>query len=297
MDLTNTEVRDLAGFFARRFPSYRNRNSLCLAARLPAREHGEAPALDAWADLIEYARRRRVLGRLARVAARADDADENLQRVCTELSSAEPPGVAPMAMAAVGAMAVVGLGAWWAVRGQIDGPTDVFLEQAPVASASPARAFDLVSAVPPGGGAPRRFADNPLDAARQKTVASVEPPQGVMSAPEVAPASVVVPAPEPEEERAPLANFSGRCTTEEGGLIGYWYAGDLLPGDAGETITMTSGVYVRADYPDEHNDFDSHSAVRCALRAGDRVRLSMPPMRVPGDRYWVPLVHGDLVPE
>jgi len=329
MDLTQTEVRELAGFFARRFPSYRHRNSLCLAARLPAREQGEAPALDAWVALLEFARRKRALGQLARTAARADAADENLQRVCAELSEGDTPRLVPAALGAVGAMAIVSLGAWWAVRGPVVSPADVPLEQAPVAQAAPARAGTLVSVVPPAKKGVRQFADNPLDRAKEanKTVhaeatakvlpeaaASLVTPRapGVRAAtpapagastdaspepPPVPAGAAAAPEEQPETRRAPLANFSGRCTTAEGGLIVYWYAGTDLPGDAGQTITMDHGVYVRADYPDEHNDFDAHSAVRCALRAGDRVRLSMPPMRVPGDKYWVPLVHGDLTPE
>lgn len=91
------------------------------------------------------------------------------------------------------------------------------------------------------------------------------------------------------------AHYSGRCSTPDGGLVGYWYAGEASPGHAGQTIEMSRSVYVRADYPDTHNGYAHDAAVRCSLVEGDTVRLSADPILVPGDRYWVPIHSGDLV--
>jgi len=63
----------------------------------------------------------------------------------------------------------------------------------------------------------------------------------------------------------------------------------------GQTITMDQAINVRADYPDHDNGYDARTPLRCLLRAGDRIRLSTPPVLVPGDRFWVPLRAGDLL--
>jgi len=78
-------------------------------------------------------------------------------------------------------------------------------------------------------------------------------------------------------------------------VVGYWYAGDTAPGIAGETVTVPHAVNVRADYPDVHNNFDARAHINCVLQEGDVVRLSKDPILVPADRYWIPLVNGDLV--
>ena len=91
------------------------------------------------------------------------------------------------------------------------------------------------------------------------------------------------------------AYHNGRCTTQDDGVVGYWYAGADAPGQAGEVLVMDYSVNVRADYPDHHNAYDARATVRCQLAAGDKVRLTAPPIHVPGDAYWVPLYNGDLI--
>jgi hypothetical protein len=87
----------------------------------------------------------------------------------------------------------------------------------------------------------------------------------------------------------------GRCAAQPGEIIGYWHAGETSPGAAGDLLEMPHARNVRADYPDVHNRFNARAEVQCQLSLGDRVRLSRAPIRVPGDHYWVPLVHGDLI--
>jgi hypothetical protein len=92
-----------------------------------------------------------------------------------------------------------------------------------------------------------------------------------------------------------LARHHGRCTTAEGGIVGYWYAGAESPGKLGEIITMRSWANVRADMPGPHNRYNARAEERCALIEGDRVRLTAEPIQIAGGAYWVPLRSGDLV--
>ena len=102
-------------------------------------------------------------------------------------------------------------------------------------------------------------------------------------------------APTPVMVTTRPANHTGRCTIADDGVVGYWYAGEKAPGNAGELVTVDHSVNVRADYPDHHNAYDARASVRCQLAAGDQIRLTAEPILVPGDRYWVPLYNGDLV--
>ena len=95
-------------------------------------------------------------------------------------------------------------------------------------------------------------------------------------------------------ERAEQDTVPGRCGGGPGEVVGYWYAGATAP--TGEVLTMPETVNVRAAYPERANDWDARSPIRCVLHAGDLVRLSQQPVHVDGDRYWVPLVAGDLLP-
>ncbi len=57
------------------------------------------------------------------------------------------------------------------------------------------------------------------------------------------------------------------------------------------------GVNVRSKYPSRANGFNKRAPVRCILKRGDKVRLTAEPILVPGNHYWVPISHGDLVEE
>lgn len=91
---------------------------------------------------------------------------------------------------------------------------------------------------------------------------------------------------------------TGRCTVPDGGLVGYWYAGEARPGQRGELAHLSGAVNVRVDYPGAHNGYANGARIRCVLRAGDRVTLSAEPIQVPGrhqSSWWVPLMSGDLL--
>jgi len=100
----------------------------------------------------------------------------------------------------------------------------------------------------------------------------------------------------PADKQTGPAWRQGRCTYDNpGDFIGYWYGGRDLPGKAGETITIGLGVNVRTEYPHHKNNFNKRGTVRCILKRGDTVKLSSAPILVPGDHFWVPLHHGDIV--
>jgi hypothetical protein len=88
----------------------------------------------------------------------------------------------------------------------------------------------------------------------------------------------------------------GRCTNSHRDIVGFWYAGAAHPGAPGDVVTLERSMNVRVDYPDRHNDFDARARIACVLHPGDQVTLSAEPIRVPPNRYWVPLRTGDLVP-
>lgn len=94
-------------------------------------------------------------------------------------------------------------------------------------------------------------------------------------------------------ERTEQVRVDGRCGGGPGEVVGYWYAGTTPP--RGDVHTLAQTVNVREAYPARGNAWNARAPVRCVLDAGDRVRLSMRPVHVDGDRYWVPLVAGDLV--
>src|SRR5690606_36610154 len=106
----------------------------------------------------------------------------------------------------------------------------------------------------------------------------------------------VEPAAVPSVAAAPGPDAaSGDCGARPGELVGYWYAGEQPPGDAGEVAVLSHAVNVRAAYPDATNRFDARAPVRCVLGAGSRVRLSKEPIPVPRESWWVPLISGDVL--
>ncbi len=84
-----------------------------------------------------------------------------------------------------------------------------------------------------------------------------------------------------------------RCGGEQGRVVGYWYAGERAP--EGTLVVMDRMVNVRAAYPSRANGWNTREPVRCVLRPGDRLLLSLPPVAVDGGGYWVPLVAGAVL--
>lgn len=267
------ERRELAEFFAKRFSDDSVRS---LLARQAGIEAGEATAdpTDAWADLITTAQNRRRLPNLAIVASKTDQTDQNLQAVCNLLGARARIVRNRVVTGLAAASIALGFGvAGWTMGTQGEPPT--------VAEAPTPEPIDELVAV----------ADTPEAEEVGPAEVVVEPavPQG--------PAYTRSHTP-PEERPTGPAWRNGRCTYDKASdFIGYWYAGETSPGLKGEVVTVQLGVNVRQDYPGLHNDFNKRSKVRCILKRGDKVKLTAAPILVPGDRFWVPLFHGDLVEE
>lgn len=286
MLFSESECRELAEFFAKRFSEPSIRSMLANQAGLKDQKKADTPT-EAWKELITTAQNRRKLPKLAIVASKTDLDDQNLQAVCNLLGARSRiirnrvTGVAAAAALALGfGMAGFSLGN--------DGDT---LAVAEVNSDMPAVE-----------------AEQAIDATTEDALASastelVEDPEAAI---EVADAIPTIPDgpgyvsahTPPEERHHGPAWRNGRCTYEkDGDFIGYWYAGAEMPGRQGETIEVKMGVNVRKDYPGLHNDFNKRAKVRCIVKRGDSVKLTAAPILVPPDKYWVPLYHGDIVEE
>ena len=267
------ERRELAEFFAKRFSDDSVRSMLARQAGIDAAA-AEGDPTDAWADLITTAQNRRRLPNLAIVASKTDTTDQNLQAVCNLL----------------GARARI-------VRNRV---------VTGLAAASIALGFGIAGWSMGTQGSTQAIAEAPSPEPVTEAVAVVEADElEVIETPEVAPEPEVPQGPAytrshtpPEERPTGPAWRNGRCTYDnDSDFIGYWYAGADSPGLKGEVVTVELGVNVRQDYPGTHNNFDKRSKVRCILKRGDKVKLTAAPILVPGDRFWVPLFHGDLVEE
>ena len=268
MDLDEGELRDLAAFFAKRFPDAEQRGRLASSAGLV---DGGGAGVEAWATLLGDARVQGGLGRLAAAAASTAPADENLQRMCSVLRG-RPAGVLSQAsligMVAFIAIGGIGLGGWL----------------------MNSREFKTVDPVPEAAVTIPEPVPEPVPESVPVPAPAPEP------SPVLEPVPVPAPAPVPVSALLPPTPASGRCTASSGGLVGYFYAGTESPGKAGETITLKNAINVRADYPGKHNGHDARTPLKCGLKAGDRIRLTGDPVLVPGNRYWVPLHSGDLLP-
>ena len=185
----------------------------------------------------------------------------------------------------------------------LGGPTpEAALEAALLRSAVPTAAAATPAPTPvpaaPPAAAPASAASAPKTAATASSPApptAAAAPTAAAKVPPTAAATAGVPPGAGSPEGSGLARHHGRCTTAEGGIVGYWYAGAESPGKLGEIITMRSWANVRADMPGPHNRYNARAEERCALIEGDRVRLTAEPIQIAGGAYWVPLRSGDLV--
>jgi hypothetical protein len=274
MLFSETERRELAAFFAKRFSDPTIRAMLAKRAGVGAVQEDDGNG-QGWDSLILQAQRRRKLAKLAQVAAKMDQSDQNLQAVCN-LLGARARTVRNRALA--GGMAAVlaigfGFGGWM-----------LGAEEAPELAQTATAPATLLAATAP---------------------APVEAPPVIEVAPE--PVKVLSPREarrlarvEARKLRPPTgpAWRNGRCTYDKPGqFIGYWYAGTEVPGAPGDLVDVAISVNVRKDYPNGKNGFNKQAPVRCILRRGDKVKLTDAAIEVGRSHYWVPLYHGDLVAE
>ena len=269
MDLTDRELRELALFFAKRMDT-------SLALRDPSDPPPPGDPRAAWVDKLSEAQNSgRLSGLMTRISS-VDPDDENLQSACALLRAPDRRfETYSVGLALVGGTGVLLL-AITAAAGVL--AASALFDQSETV-------VEIASAVDT-----ETLADL---AAPQREIAATET---VSEAPDIEANEAPDTAPVPPPERLASAPVSmERCTKTSGGVVGYWYAGEMAPGTAGETVTVPHAVNVRADYPDVHNNFDARAHINCVLQEGDVVRLSRDPILVPADRYWIPLMSGDLL--
>jgi hypothetical protein len=303
VDLDRQEQQALAGFFARRFPTDADRDALSRQAGLPALPRPSTSPVAAWESLIALAATKQRLGRLGRAAAATEPTDTNLAKAAQLLAAGEANpqkwllvglavGLPALAVALVAVVAVV--------TGSLRPSAAVAAVDPTPATAAPV-ADNAVATVVDGSG-PADVVEGPVAAVGASAVPSDVAPVG--TAEEVEAPAVVEP-PRPAHAPAVASSSSAtprrdrdtdpRCAGTPGQLIGYWFSGSHRPGGAGDVITMSTSMNVRAYHPSPENHFSLGGRVNCVLAAGDRIRLSADPVHVPRDSYWVPLYGGDLL--
>lgn len=274
MLFSENERRELAEFFAKRFSEPQVRTMLARQAGLNESEETKEPTV-AWEALITTAQNRRKLPKLAIVAARTDQTDQNLQAVCNLLGARARIVRNRVLTATAAASLALGFG-WAGFNLANNAPVETLAEVVEVETA------EVPAVIEP--------TPEPIEA-----IAEVVEEAPIIE--DEGPGYITAHTAPTERPNGP-AWRNGRCTYDkDSDFIGYWYAGADLPGRQGEVISVEMGVNVRKDYPGLHNNFDKRAKVRCILKRGDKVKLTEAAILVPGDKFWVPLYHGDLVEE
>ncbi len=296
MELDDATRDELAGFFARRFPTAEARSQLARAAGLVLEpDEEDATAAAAWIALLARADQRGALPQLADAACAAAPEDKMLAEARTLLRGPRvaPAGRSGRGVAFVGAALVLGIlgagvtGALWMSGTGGGARVPPVAEVAPVLSVE---AVPVAAAVVP-----------PVEEPPMIEPAVAEP---VVNEPVVTPASpmpepaVVVASPPAEPTPAPSSSSSSSaptsCRGASGVIVGWWYAGTVSPGAQGATVTLPSSVNVRADYPHRDNGYAMRGRVLCSLSAGTTQRLSNAPVDIGQGHWWVPVAGGDL---
>ena len=115
MELQSHDLRELAEFFAKRFPRTNDRRMLTDQLRLPHKEAEGLPPIQAWMGLLETARDRRSLTRLGECAEKLRPFDENLTSMTDLLRRSESTGNRGTLQAVGMAMAaLLAVGSTWA---------------------------------------------------------------------------------------------------------------------------------------------------------------------------------------
>lgn len=303
MELDPTSLADLTAFFAKRFPTPAERGTIKRAAGVQCSEAKDTRPDVAWGRLLTRAQELSATHRVADAAAALRPDDDNLQAAAAFLAGRpwppRPASAWPVQQAAAlaGLLAIAG-GAWamstTRATARQDAPsvvassveTNAPVDPAPVDEQPEVEPQDTVQQSLSNAEPPAETTPEPPAAADPQPV---EAPQA--AAPEPAPTPKVHPTP---HKPAPATEVPG-CRTDADTLVGYWYAGGTAPGAAGDVVTLSQAMNVRADYPDKHNHYNRRAPVRCALAEGARVRLKVDPVAVPGNAYWVPLYGADLI--
>ncbi len=317
MEFSEREITDLAAFFAKRFPSFEERASICEATGLAGHVQLAGDASAAWTDAVRAALQRGCLQKLVQRAAAHRSDDENLAEMARVLGAGQRWRPRRWGLVAgVAAVASFGIVATWAPwagvpvsnadvpnEGRVPAASSAVVVQStalesPVGSAegsepgvSPVEAGVSVAVPDPSHDT---SADTVSALSKEAVVAELD-----LEELAVVPPAVPAISPSPEARVSPKARVhSGaplRCEGEPGAIIGYWYAGETSPGSVGSHYTVDGGINVRASYPSSDNGYDSRSALVCTLGHSWELRLGHEPVFVTGGAYWVPLSPDDIV--
>ena len=326
MLFSESERHELAAFFAKRFSDPTVRAMLAKRAGVKEADDDDSPN-EAWDSLILQAQRRRKLSRLALVASKMDQSDQNLQAVCN-LLGARARAVRNRTIAG-GLAATLALGfgfGGWMIGSDEPQNAEPELAQVVEVAPEPVAAF-VVPEAPPAkplskeearklakeaeklaraeAKAAKKLAKEQARAAEKLARAEAKAAKKLAKeqakeARRLARQQEALAREEARKNRPPYgpAWRNGRCTYDKPGqFVGYWYAGKEHPGSVGEVIDIGVSVNVRQDHPSSQNGYNTKAPVRCILRRGDKVKLTGAAIEVSRGHYWVPLYHGDLIAE
>ena len=301
MEFEVQEIRDLAEFFAKRFPALADRERIAQSAGLPSENLG-GDVLQAWERVVRAAMEGGKLWNLAEAGRIARPADANLRDLANAFGDSRGGTKRRYLAAAVVVLAVGGFG--FALT-QPNPLSDAEPTDSTVAVIEPLVAPEVettLAVTEPGEDAAETAV---VEAAPKVEAAPVPVPVPAVALAPTTPKAVVQQAkapvvaavtPVPRKRRIiPADGVQGRCGGARQEIVGYWYAGDTTPGLTGEVVDIGRTVNVRQDYPRYNNGYSSRSEVVCWLKTGDKVKLTQAPIYVDGDVYWVPLVAGDLI--
>lgn len=280
MQLSETDLRDLAAFLARR-----------VTTSFEPFDPTDAPppvasAADVWLVVLREAQARGNMSSLAARIRAVKPLDATLQEACRLLAGPSEQG--EMGAALLVAVAAVGLGTLTLTSVVVAGSL-LLLE-----------AHGETSAVTTAISAPRRAEGLP-DPGDDRSGAVASNAAADPSGHDVVAVAARVedgpPEPSPEPGAGSLVDSvrgHGKCRGRPGEAVGYWYAGRLSPGRVGDLVDLDRSVNVRVAYPEEANGWSSRTRIACVLAPGDRVRISRDPHVLRGGHVWVPLLDGDL---
>ncbi len=261
MRLDPAILEELAAFYTRRLPD--DAGAIAQRCGMP---RPDGTGENAWRALLLAAESQGRVHTIASAVARALPADENAQRAAQDLAPNRPWAVAAAVAACVVVLLAVGIAASSGTAQAENAPSP-----APQARVEVPEATAVAAPV----------AAQPATAPVVESAATAPP----------APAAIEAPAPQRPHAVASLAPSTKvprfGCHADPGSTVGWWYAGQSAPGQAGQTITLTRGANVRAGAPSAESHWRLAPPVGCGLEAGDRITLGEV-REIPGG-VWVEL--------
>jgi hypothetical protein len=331
MELPDHEIEHLAGFFAKRFPSFEERVSLARQVGLVGLAQVSGDAFRAWSDLVRLAGAAGRLPALVSAAARRRPADAALHEMVESVVYNVRDGGVSSRWTLVGGVgllvAVLLLGFAVGRCSKGDAPGRAMAPASSQGNPASSQGYPASSQGYPASSQGGRVAAQLASPGAQRPEAPVfsGPPtevggqwvaSGVPGAASPDGSAAVV-APgfgrnllQPRSELEILASLApgeevdpktvakatgGRCEGKGGQLLGWWFAGHEVPAAVGQSYVVKAPHNVNAGTPGPENKWSSKGPVACTLRVGDVVTLRREPLKTSGGNYWIPVWAGDFV--